>query len=249
MYSLHNKVAVIIGAERALGKAIAERYAALGASIVLSYTSDSEAADEVKSNILAMGAKVIALQGDTSNVDKIQYLFEKAQKTFGRIDIVVVSMGFEMEESTVGQITKKQFEQLSLVNAKRARSIMKRATQYVENKGRIIYVHADIGLFSVMGSSGSECSILTPKLMVERLAKETGHRGITVNSIIASAVNHSGIFADKDSYPQLRKSLIEACPMGRLSEVEDVANVAEFFATDLSSFVSGEQLKVSGGAT
>jgi 3-oxoacyl-[acyl-carrier protein] reductase len=84
---------------------------------------------------------------------------------------------------------------------------------------------------------------------VDVLSKEIGHRGVTVNSIIPFAVDHSGIFAVEGSYPGLRKSLLDSCPMGRLAEVEDVANVAEFFASDLSSFVNGQHLLVNGGAT
>ena len=89
----------------------------------------------------------------------------------------------------------------------------------------------------------------TPRYLVDILSKEIGHRGITVNSIIPFAVDHSGIFADPESYPRLRKQLLDSCPMGRLAEVEDVANVAEFFASDLSSFVNGQHLLVNGGAT
>jgi 3-oxoacyl-[acyl-carrier protein] reductase len=84
---------------------------------------------------------------------------------------------------------------------------------------------------------------------VEILSKEIGHKGITVNTIIPFAVDHSGIFAEPGSYPALRKQLLDACPMGRLAEVEDVANAAEFFASDLASFVNGQHLLVNGGAT
>jgi 3-oxoacyl-[acyl-carrier protein] reductase len=88
-----------------------------------------------------------------------------------------------------------------------------------------------------------------PRYLVDVLSKEIGHRGVTVNSIIPFAVDHSGIFAEAGSYPELRKSLIDSCPMKRLAEVVDVANIAEFFASDLSSFVDGQHLLVNGGAT
>jgi len=84
---------------------------------------------------------------------------------------------------------------------------------------------------------------------VEILSKEIGHRGVTINSIIPFAIDHAGIFVDPDAYPALRKQLIDSNPMGRLGYVEDVANVAEFFASDLSSFVNGQHLLVNGGAT
>lgn len=70
-----------------------------------------------------------------------------------------------------------------------------------------------------------------------------------MNSIIPFAVDHAGIFVDPKAHPDLRKQLLDSCPMGRLAEVEDVANIAEFFASDLSSFVNGQHLLVNGGAT
>ena len=89
----------------------------------------------------------------------------------------------------------------------------------------------------------------TPRYLVDVLSKEIGYRGVTVNSIIPFAVDHAGIFAEENSYSGLRKALIDSCPMKRLAEVEDVANIAEFFASDLSSFVNGQHLLVNGGAT
>ncbi|WP_225860063.1 MULTISPECIES: SDR family oxidoreductase [Chitinophaga] len=85
--------------------------------------------------------------------------------------------------------------------------------------------------------------------MMDVLAKEIGHRGVTVNTIIPFAVDHAGIFTDPDAYPELRNQLLDSCPMGRLAEVEDVPNIAEFFASDLSSFVSGQHQLVNGAAT
>ena len=89
---------------------------------------------------------------------------------------------------------------------------------------------------------------MTPRFLVNVLSQEIGHRGITVNSIIPFAVDRAGIFADPASYPAMRKSLIDSCPMGRMAEVGDIANAAEFFASDLSSFISGQHLLVNGGA-
>ena len=194
MNSLKNKVALITGSVRGLGKAIAERYAALGASIVLNYSKDAAAAEEMEKNIKAMDARVIAVQADVSKVADIKRLFVEAKRAFGKIDIVVANAGI--------------------------------------GTGMAVY-------------GGSKT---TPRYMVNVLAKEIGHRGVTVNSIIPFAVDHSGIFTEAESYPELRRSLIESCPMGRLAEVEDVANIAEFFASDLSSFVNGQHLLVNGGA-
>ncbi|WP_293907122.1 MULTISPECIES: SDR family oxidoreductase [unclassified Sphingobacterium] len=248
MNTLNDKVALITGSARGLGKAIAERYAALGASIVLNYSRDKTSADEVESNIRAMGAKVISIRADVSKVDDIENLFAKAKSTFGKIDIVVANAGIEMVETPVTQFTEEQFDRLFSVNTRGSYFTMQQAALHVENNGRIIYVASSTTAFPVQGMAIYGGSKMSPRYVVDVLSKEIGHRGVTVNSIIPFAVDHSGIFAEEGSYPELRKSLLDSCPMGRLAEVEDVANVAEFFASDLSSFVNGQHLIVNGGA-
>jgi 3-oxoacyl-[acyl-carrier protein] reductase len=249
MNSLKNKVALITGSARGLGKAIAERYAALGADIVINYSRDKASADEVVSNIQAMGVKVISVQADVSKVADIERLFSEAKNAFGKIDIVVANAGIEMVETPVTAFTEEQFDRLFSINTKGTYFTMQHAAKNVEDNGRIIYVASSTTSFPVPGMAIYGGSKTTPRYLVDVLSKEIGHRGVTVNSIIPFAVDHSGIFADPDAYPELRKSLLGSCPMGRLAEVEDVANLGEFFASDLSSFVSGQHLLVNGGAT
>lgn len=248
MNSLRNKVAVITGSARGLGKAIAERYAALGANIVINYSKDKISADEVVSNIKAMGVNVISVQADVSKVADIERLFAEAKNAFGKIDIVVANAGIEMVETPVIEFTEEQFDRLFSINTKGAYFTMQQAAKNVEDNGRIIYIASSTTAFPVAGMAVYGGSKTTPRYMVDVLSKEIAHRGVTVNSIIPFAVDHSGIFVDPDAYPELRKSLVDSCPMGRLAEVEDVANIAEFFASDLSSFVNGQNLLINGGA-
>jgi len=249
MNSLKNKVALITGSARGLGKAIAERYAAMGADIVVNYSKDKSSADEVIKNIRAFGVRVIAIQADISKVADLERLFTEAKAAFGKIDIVVANAGIEMVETPVVDFTEEQFDRLFSINAKGSYFTMQQAAKNVTDNGRIIYVASSTTSFPVTGMAVYGGSKTTPRYLVEVLSKEIGHRGVTVNSIIPFAVEHSGIFVDPDAYPRLRKQLLDSCPMGRLAEVEDVANAAEFFASDLSSFVSGQHLLVNGGAT
>ncbi len=249
MNTLQNKTALITGSARGLGKAIAERYAALGANIVINFSKDNISAEETLSNIEAMGVKAIAVQADVSKVTDIERLFNETKKAFGKIDIVVANAGIEMVETPVTQFTEEQFDRLFNINTKGAYFTMQQAAKNVEDNGRIIYIASSTTVFPVPGMAVYGGSKTTPRYLVDVLSKEIGHRGVTVNSIIPFAVDHSGIFGDPNAYPELRKSLIESCPMGRLAEVEDVANLAEFFASDLSSFVNGQHLLVNGGAT
>lgn len=249
MNSLQNKVALVTGSARGLGKAIAERYAALGADIVINYSRDKASADEVVSNISAMGARVIAVQADISKVADIERLFSEAKKAFGRIDIVVANAGIELVETPVTEFTEEQFDRVFSINTKGTYFTIQQAAKHVENNGRIIYIASSTTSFPVPGMAVYGGSKTTPRYLVDILSKEIGHRGVTVNSIIPFAVDHAGIFVDPGSYPELRQQLLDSNPMHRLAEVEDVANVAEFFASDLSSFVNGQHLLVNGGAT
>jgi len=249
MNSLKNKVALITGSARGLGKAIAERYASLGADIVINYSKDKASADEVLNNITAMGVKVLAIQADISKVTDLERLFTEAKKAFGKIDIVVANAGIEMVEVPVTDFTEEQFDRLFSINTKGSYFTMQQAAKHVENNGRIIYIASSTTSFPVPGMAVYGGSKTTPRYLVNILSQEIGHKGITVNSIIPFAVNHSGIFAKPDSYSELRKRLLDSCPMGRLAEVEDVANAAEFIASDLASFISGQHLLVNGGAS
>ncbi|MNQ12370.1 3-oxoacyl-[acyl-carrier-protein] reductase FabG [compost metagenome] len=249
MKTLNNKVALITGSARGLGKAIAERYASLGANIVINYSRDSASADEVVSNITAMGVKVIAIQADISKTDDLERLFAQAKAHFGKIDIVVANAGIELVELPVTDFTEEQFDKVFSINTKGTYFTMQQAAKNIENNGRIIYIASSTTSYPVPGMAIYGGSKTTPRYLVDILSKEIGHRGVTVNSIIPFAIDNAGIFADPNAFPELRKQLIDSCPMGRMGQVDDVANLAEFFASDLASFVSGQHLLVNGGAT
>jgi 3-oxoacyl-[acyl-carrier protein] reductase len=248
MTTLKNKVALITGSARGLGKAIAERFADLGADIVINYSKDKASADEVIKNITSKGVKVLAVQADISKVAEIDRLFAEAKKTFGKIDIVVANAGIEMVEVPVTDFTEEQFDRLFSINTKGSYFTMQQAAKNIEDNGRIIYIASSTTSFPVPGMAVYGGSKTTPRYLVNILSQEIGHKGVTVNSIIPFAVDHSGIFAKPDSFPALRKRLLDSCPMGRLAEVEDVANAAEFLASDHASFISGQHLLVNGGA-
>jgi len=184
-----------------------------------------------------------------SKVADLEKLFAAAKEAFGKIDIVVANAGIEMVEVPVTNFTEEQFDRVFSINTKGTYFTLQQAAKHVANNGRIIYIASSTTSFTVPGMAVYGGSKTTPKYLVDILSKEIGHKGITVNSIIPFAVDHAGIFTDPAAYPELRKQLLDSCPMGRLAEVADVANLAEFFASDLSSFVSDQHLLVNGGAT
>ena len=243
--SLTGKVALITGASSGLGKAIAERYAALGADIVVHYGKNKGGADAVVAAAIGMGRRAVALQADTTQVAEIEELFREAKAAMGKLDIVVANAGIELSDVAVTDFTEAQFDQVFTTNAKGSFFTMQQAARHIEDQGRIIYIASSTTSFPMRGMAVYGGSKTAPKYLVEVLAKEIGHRGVTVNSVVPYAVQGTGMFA-VDHYSI--KPLTEQNPMQRLATPEDVANVAEFFASGLSSFVNGQHLLVTGGA-
>ncbi|HWL84425.1 MAG TPA: SDR family oxidoreductase [Polyangiaceae bacterium] len=247
MTNLKNKVALITGSARGIGKAIAERYASLGAPIVVNYPKDKTAADETVKSIGNFGVKAIAVQADVAKVDDVRRLFETAQSTFGKIDIVVANAGVELVGVPTADFTEEQFDRLFSINTKGAFFTMQSAAKHVVDNGRIIYVGSSTTGYPRPGYAIYGGSKIAPHYLVQVLAQEVGKRGIAVNGIIPTAIHGAGLHTVVEDDAPIAKFMEGFCPMGRLGRLEDVANVAEFFASDLSSFVSGQLLLVTGG--
>jgi 3-oxoacyl-[acyl-carrier protein] reductase len=172
MNTLNNKVALITGSARGLGKAIAERYAAMGADIVINYSRDKASAEEVVSNITAMGVKVIAVRADVSKVADLERLFAEAVAAFGKIDIVVANAGIELVETPVTKFTEEQFDRVFSINTKGTYFTLQQAAKHVENNGRIIYIASSTTSFPVPGMAVYRGSKTTPRYLVDILSKE-----------------------------------------------------------------------------
>lgn len=245
MKPLKDKVALITGSARGLGKAIAERYASLGANIVINYARDEAAAIKTLENIKKMNVEAIVVRADISIVSEIENLFTQAIDHFGRIDIIVANAGIELIDQVVADFTEEQFDLLFGINTKGAFFTLQKAGKYVADNGRVIYIGSGTTSQPFSGIALYGGSKMAPRLLVEVLAKEIGHRGVTVNSIIPTAINGAGVFSDQKDDAPFKKHMKRVTPLGRMGRMEDVANVAEFFASELSSFVTGQHLLVS----
>lgn len=248
MKTLKNKVALITGASRGIGKAIALRYARLGADIVVNYASNSAAADEVVKEIQSYQVRAVAVKADVSSPTEINRLFVLAIKEFGKIDIVVVNAGLELVGVPVTAFSEQQFDNLFNTNTKGAFFTMQAAAQLIKDNGRIIYIGSSTTGLPNPGYALHGGSKTAALYLVQVLAKELGKKGITVNAILPTATEGAGIHTVVDEHAPIRSIIPAFYPMGRMGTPEDVANVAEFFAGELSGFVSGQQLLVSGGA-
>lgn len=217
--------------------------------------SDEEFANQVDVNLTGafyVLREAMTIVADNSSIIDISTSINRIPiPTYGHYGAIRVNAisPVVVVETPVTDFTEEQFDRVFGVNTKGSYFTLQQAAKHVSDNGRILYVASSTTSFPVVGMAVYGGSKTTPRYLVDILSKEIGRRGVTVNSIIPFAVDHAGIFADPTSHPELRKQLLDSCPMGRLAEVEDVANIAEFFASDLSSFVSGQHLLVNGGAT
>jgi len=175
-------------------------------------------------------------------------MFKQAIATFGRIDIVVVNAGIEAIDLPIVDVTEELYDRLYSINVKGAFFTMQQAAKSVANNGRIIYVGSTTADLPLPGIGLYGSSKTAPRYLVRVLALELGARGITVNGVIPTAIDGAGIFTRSGDHPDMREFVKKSIPMGRMGTAEDVADVAEFFAGDLASFVSGQNLCITGGA-
>jgi 3-oxoacyl-[acyl-carrier protein] reductase len=246
MTNLKNKVALVTGSARGIGKAIAERFGALGARVVVNYSASEGQARETVAAIERLGGNATAVQADISKIADIDRLFATTIERYGRVNIVVANAGLELVGKPIVDVTEADFDRLFDVNTKGAFFTLQRAAKHIADNGRIIYVGSSTTAFPMPGHGLYGGSKMAPRFFVEVLAKEIGARGVTVNSILPTATEGAGVSTD-EVRPQVREFIRTFNPMQRLGTLGDVADAAEYLAGDLSAFVSGQHLLLSGG--
>lgn len=247
MTDLRNKVAIVTGSSRGIGRGIAERFGMLGANVVVNYfTSKEKAADAVHA-IKASGGRAVAVQADVSKVEDVARLFRTAVETFGTVDIVVANAGIAMVGKSVLDFTESDFDTLCGVNLKGAFFTMQHAAKFVADGGRIIFVGSSTTNFPMPAHSLYGTTKMAPRFLVEAMAKELGPRGITVNTLLPSVTEGAGIHTD-GLLPAAREFVERTNPQKRAGTIKDSADVAEFLVSDKAGFVSGQHILAAGGA-
>ncbi len=247
MTDLTGKVALVTGGARGIGRAITERLAQLGASVVVNYSSSEKLARETVAAIEQQGGTAIAVQADVSKAGDIDRLFATAIERFGRLDIVVANAGVEVVDQAIVAFTEEDFDRVIGINIKGPFFTLQGAARHVADKGRIIYLGSSTTAFPTPGHGLYGGSKIAAQFLVEVLAKEIGKRGVTVNSILPTATDGAGV-STGGARPQVVEYIKTYNPMGRMATVGDVADAVEYLSGDLAGYVSGQHLLLSGGA-
>jgi 3-oxoacyl-[acyl-carrier protein] reductase len=188
--SLHNKVALVTGASRGIGKGVALELARRGCSIVVNYANTKSGADEVVKEIEAMGngAKAVAIQADVSKVKEIERLFQETKKHFGKVNIVMSNSGTESWDKTE-DITEEKFDHVFNLNARAQFFVGQGAWRHLENDGRLILMSSiAAGLLGVRDHSLYNASKMAVIGMIKAFATDFGVRGITVNGVAPGGI-------------------------------------------------------------
>ena len=249
MNRLKGKIALITGASRGIGRAIAERFAHDGAAVVVNYAKSADQAKEVVTAIEAGGGKAIALQADIARIRHVRRLFRDTLTHFGQVDILVNNAAAAFDKlKPIVEVTEAEYDTFFALNARGAFFAMQEAARILPDCGRIINISTgstSVGLPGLSTYLGSKAALEQFTLV---LANELGVRGITVNTVSAG-VTETQMLEDLFTLwpPEMKTMLIERTPMGRLGQPADVADVVAFLASEDARWVTGQNLRADGG--
>jgi len=247
MKKLSGKVAVVTGASKGIGAAIAKEYAANGASVVVNYSTSKEDAERVVKEIIAQDGKAIAVQGSVAIAADVKRIFEETKKAFGHLDILVNNAGI-YKFGTIEEVTEEEFHRQFNTNVLGLLLSSREAVKYFDAKGgSIINISSVISTNPLPGASiyaGTKGAVDT---ITVGLSRELAGRKIRVNNIAPGGVETEGTHTAGVMGGDLEKQLVAMTPLGRMGQPQDIAKIALFLASDDANWVTGERIHGAGG--
>ncbi|MDQ2687903.1 MAG: glucose 1-dehydrogenase [Armatimonadota bacterium] len=242
---LDEKVAIVTGGSRGIGRAIARRLARDGAHVVINYAHNEAAARETALDIAREGGTAWTFEADLREVADVRAMFEGVVNGWGRLDILVNNAGTSVF-GALADVTEEEFDALFALNVKGVFFAMQEAAQRMEDGGRIVNISSGVTILGVEGVSlygGSKGAVEQFTLAA---AKELGPRGITVNTV-SPGMTRTDLLAEVVPI-EAKEEMAQSTPLRRLGEPEDIADVVAFLCGPDGRWVTGQNIRANGGA-
>lgn len=240
MGSLSEKVAIVTGASAGIGRAIAERLAQDGATVVVNYGKSADKAKQVVAGIEAKGGKAVVIQADMSKIADVRRLVRETVQRYGRLDILINNAGMALLKPLV-ETTEQEFDQIFALNAKGPYIAMQEAAKVIEDGGRIVNISTDgthMGFAGVTAYLGSKGAL---EQFTKGLALELAQKGVTVNTV-------SPGFTDTAMLPDaFRETGAQMSPLKRVGTPKDIADVVAFVVSEEARWLTGQNIHAGGG--
>jgi 3-oxoacyl-[acyl-carrier protein] reductase len=243
--SLEGRTAIVTGASRGIGRAIALELAGRGAAIIVNYNRSPQAAEEVVAQIQSQGGKANAVQADVSDFSQAQELIKSALDTFNGLDILVNNAGIT-RDTLIMMMSEADWDRVIATNLKSTFNCSKAAVRYMMRKryGRIINITSVAGQMGNPGQTNYSASKAGQIGFTKALAREVAARNITVNAVAAGYID-TEIWADVSE--EARQAALSLIPLGRKGQTEEIAYAVAFLASDQAGYITGQILGVDGG--
>ena len=247
LHDLMNRVAIITGSSRGLGKDIALAFAERGTNVIVNYLKNRNLAQKVAGSIKSSGGVTMTFKADVSAPDEVNDMIRSTMEKFGKIDVLVNCAGIH-EDARVINMSQASWNRVIMVNLSGTFNCMKAVIPVMmkQRHGRIINISSIVGLRTVIGTANYAASKMGVTALTKTVAKEVANYGITANVVAPGYIN-TGM--GRHLSLKLKKEIIPQIPIGRFGNPSEVAETVLFLASDSASYITGQLIIVDGGFT
>jgi 3-oxoacyl-[acyl-carrier protein] reductase len=244
LMSLQGKVALVTGASRGIGRAIAERLSRDGAAVVVNYSGSQAQADETVAGIEKAGGRAIAVQADVSKVGDVQRLFDATLNHFGKLDILVNNAGIIIYKLLV-DVSEEEFDRILAVNVKGTFLTCQQAAKRMADSGRIVNFSSSLTAMMLPTYGAYVATKGAVEQLSHILAKELGSRKITVN-VVSPGPTDTELFSEGKT-EQEKQRMGQMAALGRLGLPQDIADAVALLVSDEAHWITGQNIRANGG--
>ncbi|NLV88670.1 MAG: 3-oxoacyl-[acyl-carrier-protein] reductase [Tissierellia bacterium] len=242
---LANKVAIVTGGSRGIGKEIALELARNGANIAITYVSNDQKAKEVVDEILSLGVKAIAIKADVSKEEEVQDMIKKVEEEFNSVDILVNNAGITKDNLLI-RMKEEEWDQVMNVNLKGTFLCTKAVSRMMMKKryGKIINITSVVGITGNIGQGNYSASKAGVIGFTKSMARELASRGIRVNAVAPGFIETDMTDVLKED---IKDAMLKSIPLGAFGKPKDIADAVVFLASSKSDYITGQVINVNGG--